>query len=187
MADKTPAKRASLLAVLIEAGKTIAETNAILEQNGYGVLSDAETDGLKAAKALVADGDAVLAALKADGQAKGPGSMNVAPEKETAAPSDKPVIKVGDFQVQDAKGILKVVGTDKNGAPIVMAAHAANSLCHSAVDFCKTVFGAEWEAAYRKIKWPGGAESLMTEESKTAAYLFAFDTILKLKLSVQIG
>jgi hypothetical protein len=171
-----PDKRASLIALLKEAGKSILEIDAILAEKKYALLSDTEKQLLS------------LEAKPAEPAEKPLTSADAKPKKKPAhVPGTD--IKSPTGEAVDISGVKvqspfsQVVG-EVEGQPVTKAQAVANEFMHKMVDFCKAACGPEWYAAYRAIKYPDNNESLATPQTKLAAYTFAFETVLKLKLSV---
>lgn len=171
-------KRINLIAVLHEGGKSVGETNVILVAKGLDPLSETEAAVFK--PITVAD---IMATKQADG-IKDADLAPAAPQTDKGTPptADAPATKVAGFELAHPKFGALVGHLD--GKPVTVAQAMCNTFCHNMVDMLKHVLGPKWYAEYRALKYPGGNESMATEETKMKAYIFAFETILKLKLSV---
>lgn len=178
-------QRANLIAVLMDAHKSVEETNNILTAKGHIPLSAEEA---KLFGPLTAED--ILNAIQSDAAKAGDESSNMAPAAPKTATGEAPDITKGTFATHVAG--MKLAHPEKfgkvaghvDGKAAIVAQVVANTLCHQMVDFCKACLGPEWYAKYRAVKYPGGNESMVTEETKLAGYTFAIETVLKIKLSL---
>jgi biotin carboxyl carrier protein len=160
--------RDSLLAVLIEAGKSFEEINFSLQLAGYPGLTPLELADIVGVTPSKPSKDELVKAAKEASEAK---AANVDPVKKAAKAMQGPTALDGDPASVKAK-LLAVVG-NKDGKPVRAVDAMITGTCYQIVEVMK-IFSPEAAKQYAAIKYPGGVESLATAETKRAAYLFAF-------------
>jgi hypothetical protein len=157
--------RESILAVLIEAGKAPEEINFSLQLAGHAGLTPLELAGIQGTTLSKPAQDEIAQAAK---EASEEAAAKVDPVKQAAKAALHGQTPPGSLRAK----LLQVVG-NKNGKPVRNVDAMISGTCHQIVDVMK-VLSPEAYKQYHEIKYPGGMESMATEETKRAAYLFAF-------------